>query len=85
MARTYADVLEEIKNYPERHLHLEFQTLQACCVVEVTENGNVVQAIDPRLLEAHTDYAPLGYNGGRACDVLDGPCSCGAWHHLPKA
>lgn len=21
-----------------------------------------------------------GYNGGRGCDVLSGPCSCGAWH-----
>lgn len=21
-----------------------------------------------------------GYNGGRGCDVLHGPCSCGAWH-----
>jgi hypothetical protein len=21
-----------------------------------------------------------GYNGRRGCDVLQGPCSCGAWH-----
>lgn len=21
-----------------------------------------------------------GRNGGRGCDVTDGPCSCGAWH-----
>lgn len=21
-----------------------------------------------------------GYNGGRGCDVMKGPCSCGAWH-----
>ena len=21
-----------------------------------------------------------GHNGGRGCDVLRGPCSCGAWH-----
>ena len=21
-----------------------------------------------------------GYNGGQGCDVLEGPCSCGAWH-----
>lgn len=30
-------------------------------------------------------YALIGfqylYNGGRKCDVLDGPCNCGAWHH----
>ncbi len=23
-----------------------------------------------------------GYNGGAGCDVLDGPCSCGAWHQM---
>ena len=22
----------------------------------------------------------FGSNGGRGCDVLSGPCSCGAWH-----
>lgn len=22
----------------------------------------------------------LGYNGGIACDVTEGPCACGAWH-----
>lgn len=22
----------------------------------------------------------FGRNGGRGCDVLSGPCSCGAWH-----
>lgn len=22
----------------------------------------------------------FGYNGGRGCDVISGPCSCGAWH-----
>ncbi len=21
-----------------------------------------------------------GHNGGMGCDVLKGPCSCGAWH-----
>jgi hypothetical protein len=22
------------------------------------------------------------HNGGQRCDMLDGPCACGAWHHL---
>lgn len=22
----------------------------------------------------------FGYNGGIGCDVISGPCSCGAWH-----
>lgn len=25
------------------------------------------------------DYA-VGENGGQACDMTQGPCSCGAWH-----
>ncbi len=24
----------------------------------------------------------FGYNGGIGCDVLEGPCSCGAWHTM---
>ena len=26
------------------------------------------------------------YNGGQRCDMLSGPCSCGAWHdpNMPK-
>jgi len=24
------------------------------------------------------------YNGGTKCDVLIGPCSCGAWHDLEE-
>ncbi len=24
----------------------------------------------------------FGYNGGTGCDVLEGPCSCGAWHAM---
>jgi hypothetical protein len=26
------------------------------------------------------------YNGGQRCDMLSGPCSCGAWHDpkMPK-
>jgi len=24
----------------------------------------------------------FGYNGGQGCDVLDGPCACGAWHKM---
>ena len=30
-----------------------------------------------KLEEREGDY---GYNGGIGCDMLDGPCSCGAWH-----
>jgi len=27
----------------------------------------------------------LGYNGGVACDVTDGPCACGGWHKSGKS
>lgn len=39
-----------------------------------TENG----AIDLARMEKLEGR--FGSNGGRGCDVLSGPCSCGAWH-----
>lgn len=35
-----------------------------------------------RLVEAdqYERDAPMGRNGGVACDVRRGPCACGAWH-----
>lgn len=62
----------EIIEHPERHRH-SFSELQRCCMVE----GG---ALDMGLVEAHSTAAPLGRNGGIACDVTDGPCACGAWH-----
>jgi hypothetical protein len=63
--------LAHIKSHPAEHRH-DFLELVRCC----TLHG----VIDGRLLEAHQQYAGLGRNGGVACDVVDGPCSCGAWH-----
>lgn len=60
--------LKHIQEHPEEHKH-SFEDLTACCMV-----GN---AFDPLLMEAHPE---LGRNGGQKCDVVDGPCSCGAWH-----
>lgn len=60
--------LKDIKANPDRHKH-SWEDLQACCMV----NGS----FDPMLMEAHPE---LGRNGGRKCDVVDGPCSCGGWH-----
>ena len=38
-----------------------------------------MNAIDSRkLMELEGRY---GTNGGVGCDVREGPCSCGAWHH----
>lgn len=69
---TRDEKLADIKAHPERHRH-SFESLQRCCT---TAEG----AIDLSLMEAHETHAPLGRNGGRACDVSSGPCSCGAWH-----
>lgn len=70
--RTYEERLEDIKKCPENHLHGDFGALVACCLI----NG----AIDLSLMEAHSKHGLLGSNGGTACDVLSGPCACGAWH-----
>ena len=64
-------VIADISAHPERHRH-DFDSLQRCCTVD--------GALDLSIMEAHSAAAPLGRNGGRACDVTAGPCSCGAWH-----
>ncbi|MDO8494925.1 MAG: hypothetical protein Q7S32_00155 [bacterium] len=71
MPRTVEDVLKDIEEHPERHRH-DFNELTACCIIE----GAFVMY----LMEAHSKGAPLGRNGGVACDVVSGPCACGAWH-----
>ncbi|KKM88898.1 hypothetical protein LCGC14_1254050 [marine sediment metagenome] len=68
---THEEKLKDIKDNPERHRH-SFQGLQACSM----HNG----ALDTQLVDAHETYASVGMNGGRRCDVVTGPCACGAWH-----
>lgn len=60
--------LAHIKEHPDQHRH-DWIDLQACCMVD--------NSFDPQIMEAHP---ALGRNGGRKCDVIDGPCSCGGWH-----
>ncbi len=67
----YDDKMKDIQEHPELHRH-DFPQLQACCMVG--------DAIDLSLMEAHSKYVNLGTNGGQRCDVVSGPCSCGAWH-----
>lgn len=68
---TYEEKVQEIKEHPERHRH-NFDDLHRCCF----HDG----AVDLGLMEAHQKYASLGTNGGVRCDVVSGPCACGAWH-----
>jgi hypothetical protein len=51
---------------------------------ERTFNEVVAHAMDEHGvldLSALDNLPPVGYNGGVKCDVTEGPCSCGAWHH----
>ena len=76
--RQYGEVLDDIVTHPGEHHHSNLNALSACCLVAHKPGGEV--AIDLRLIDAHSALVPLGTNGGRNCDVLTGPCSCGAWH-----
>lgn len=63
--------LEDIRNNPQNHKH-RHDELVACCMID--------GAVDIRLMEAHSECVDLGENGGVKCDVVEGPCACGAWH-----
>lgn len=65
------EIIADIKLNPKRHQH-KFGELAACCYID--------GVFDTRVLNAHDQYAPIGRNGGQACDVTAGPCACGAWH-----
>lgn len=67
---THDDKLADIKTNPDKHRH-GFLGLCTCCTID--------GAISAELMDAHQGL--LGYNGGTYCDVLEGPCACGAWHH----
>lgn len=60
-----------IKQHPELHRH-DFAGLQQCSFID----GH----LDMMVMEAHSKYAGQRINGGKRCDVSNGPCSCGAWH-----
>lgn len=72
MKRTRESVYFDIIAHPEKHRHRNMHELNQCCFVE--------GAIHIDLVDAHGKYAPQGTNGGVACDVQRGPCSCGASH-----
>ncbi len=71
MGKARESMLKDIKEHPERHRH-SFEGLSGCCTLD--------GVLDMSLMDAHERHASLGRNGGRSCDVISGPCSCGAWH-----
>lgn len=70
---THDEKLENIKNEPHKHIH-SFDELMDCCRID--------DALNLSLIDAHSEYVNLGTNGGVKCDVTEGPCACGAWHHM---
>lgn len=68
---TREELYKQIKDHPELHRHKTFNDLQRCCFID--------GAIDAYALELHEQISNRR-NGGRLCDVEEGPCSCGAWH-----
>lgn len=63
---TREERLKDIKTNPSNHRHT-FEALQQCCMV-----GG---ALSLELMDAHE-----GIIGRAECDVVSGPCSCGATH-----
>ena len=60
----------EIKARPDLHRH-DYPGLIACCTLA---DG----AVSLELMDLHCGTVPTRNPGG--CDVLAGPCCCGAWH-----
>ena len=71
MTRSEEEMLQDIKNNPDKHRH-DFEGLTDCCMVD----GIIILS----LMDAHEKDVDLGSNGGRRCDVSEGPCSCGDRH-----
>lgn len=66
--------LEDIKQNPDKHRRHTFVELEACCFV-----GGSSRLLLLRV--AHSQHAPVRINvDGSRCDVVSGPCSCGATH-----
>ena len=73
--------LQHIKDYPGQHVHFDVERLMSCCMVDM---GHGYFAVVAQLMDAHQQYTPLGRNGDHNCDVMDGPCNCGAWHNVGR-
>ena len=75
MPKTREEVLKDIQEHPENHIH-NFDELTACCLVD--------RALNLSLMEAHSKFVDLRANPVTKCDVTEGPCACGAWHRLDE-
>lgn len=48
--------------------------------MRLTDDGRA--AIDMQVMQSFEGR--YGSNGGKGCDVAEGPCSCGAWHDVSE-
>ncbi len=61
--------IEDIRLNPSKHLH-DFDGLFLCSTID--------NAVDSYLVDLHMEcFAAVGRP---RCDVVDGPCACGAYH-----
>lgn len=67
---TLNELRDEILANPTSHRHA-YQDLVRCCT---TADG----AVSLAHMDAHRAAVPARNPGG--CDVMEGPCACGAWH-----
>lgn len=77
MKRTRDQVIRDIEEHPELHVH-DFSDLMKCSAVFSEELSEFV--LDASVFDAHSRHGNLGMNGGIRCDVTSGPCACGAYH-----
>lgn len=71
---TREELFADIADHPEKHRH-SFEDLYRCSTV----NGS----LDCGVLIAHKSVG-IGEHAGVKCDVIEGPCSCGASHRQKK-
>ena len=65
---------EAIKNMRQEEIGPSFENVLNYCF------DHIRKVINPKKMEELGGR--FGYNGKKWCDTVDGPCSCGAWHHL---
>jgi len=75
--RTEGSVIAEIQLYPERHIHIDLESLQSCCMID--------GVLSIRLVNAHSELIDMGSFNGRRCDVVVGQCGCGRIHSRGNA
>jgi hypothetical protein len=68
---TKDEKLKDMREHPGRHHHT-YDDLMECCIVD--------GYVDLYLVESHGILCNTNVRGWGTCDVIKGPCRCGAWH-----